>query len=60
MTTSTYTEPAAARSTLSLSEAELLRQLRSVRFGQITVQIHDARIVQIERTEKLRPDSRQP
>ena len=27
--------------------------------GQITVQIHDARIVQIDRTEKIRPDPRQ-
>ena len=39
-------------------ETDLLRQIRSIRFGQITVQIHDARIVQIERTEKFRIDQR--
>lgn len=43
--------------TLSTTEAEILRQLRSLRFGQVTVQVHDARVVQIERTEKLRPEA---
>ena len=43
---------------LSPIEAEVLRHLRSLRFGQLTVQIHEARIVQIDRTEKLRPDPR--
>jgi hypothetical protein len=43
----------------SLSEAEVLRQLRSLRFGQITAMIHDGRIVQIERTERLRFGQRQ-
>jgi hypothetical protein len=42
----------------SAVEAEVLKQLRSLRFGQLTVQIHDARIVQIERTEKFRTDHR--
>lgn len=58
MTNATLPETAASRSTLSAVEAEVLRHLRSVRFGQVTVQIHDARIVQIERTEKVRPDHR--
>ena len=39
-------------------EAEVLRQLRAVRFGQVVVQIHDARIVQIERTDRYRTDHR--
>jgi hypothetical protein len=59
MTQATLAE-SSARSSLSALEAEVLRHLRSVRFGQITVQIHDARIVQIERTEKIRPDPRHP
>ena len=41
----------------SAIESEILRQLRSLRFGQLTVQVHDARVVQIERTEKLRPEA---
>jgi hypothetical protein len=56
MTNATTPESAATRSATAAIEAEVLRHLRSVRFGQITVQIHDARIVQIERTEKIRPD----
>lgn len=59
MTNATLAETGTTRSTLSAIEAEVLRHLRSVRFGQITVQIHDARIVQIDRTEKIRPDPRQ-
>jgi hypothetical protein len=59
MTNATLAETGTTRSTLSAIEVEVLRHLRSVRFGQITVQIHDARIVQIDRTEKIRPDPRQ-
>jgi hypothetical protein len=49
----------------SLPEAEMLRQLRQLRqlrslcFGQVTAMIHDGRIVQIERTERLRFGNRQ-
>ena len=57
MTQATLTD-SSTRSSLSALEAEVLRHLRSVRFGQITVQVHDARIVQIDRTEKIRPDQR--
>jgi hypothetical protein len=58
---STATIPSSTRTNLSLStlsrnESEILALLRSLRFGQITVQVHDARIVQIERTEKIRPE----
>lgn len=56
MTTATYIEP--SRSSRSTLEAEVLRHLRSLRYGQLTVQIHDARIVQIESTQKIRPDQR--
>jgi hypothetical protein len=51
------TVAAPAPSALSAIELEILRQLRSLRFGQVTVQVHDARVVQIERTEKLRPEA---
>jgi hypothetical protein len=37
-------------------EQEVLRQLRQVRFGQVSFQVHDGRIVQIERTERTRFD----
>ena len=46
------------RSSLTVNEAEVLRHLRAIRYGQITVQVHDARIVQIDRTEKFRTESR--
>jgi hypothetical protein len=42
-----------------MSEAESLDRLiresvAAVRFGTVTLTIHDARVVQIERTEKIR------
>jgi hypothetical protein len=42
------------------AEAEVLRQLRGIRFGQLTLQVHDAHIVMIERTTRLRFDSHSP
>lgn len=42
----------------STAEIEVLRQLRSLRFGQITAMIHDGRIVQIDRVERLRLSQR--
>jgi hypothetical protein len=35
-------------------EVEVLRAIRSVRFGSVEITIHDARVVQIERKEKKR------
>lgn len=58
MTTAMSSKPSASRSSLSALEAEVLRHLRGLRYGQLSVQIHDARIVQIDRTEKIRPDHR--
>jgi hypothetical protein len=42
----------------SLDDAlELVRAtLAKLRFGEITIAIHDGEIVQIARTEKIRPD----
>ncbi len=42
------------------AEAEVLRLLRDIRFGQLTIQIHDSRIVQIERTTRVRFDPQHP
>lgn len=58
MSTATLIEPMISHSSLSAIEMEVLKYIRSARYGQITVQIHDNRIVQIERTEKIRPDQR--
>jgi hypothetical protein len=40
-------------------EVELLRLLRGVRFGHVVVQVHDGRVVQIERAERYRTDTRE-
>ena len=58
MSTATLIESTISHPPLSPIEVEVIKHLRSVRYGQITVQIHDTRIVQIERTEKIRPDQR--
>lgn len=36
---------------------EVLAQVKSLRFGVVQIVIHDARVVQIERTEKFRFDA---
>ncbi len=33
---------------------EILRSIKNVRFGSIEITIHDSRVVQIERKEKVR------
>lgn len=40
----------------ALQEAmeEILRSIKNVRFGSIEIIIHDSRVVQIERKEKMR------
>ena len=37
-------------------EREVLKSLREIRFGSIEIVIHDGRVVQIERREKVRLD----
>jgi hypothetical protein len=37
---------------------EIIRAIRSINFGSVEIVIHDSRIVQIERKEKLRLDRR--
>lgn len=34
--------------------------LRGLRYGKIVIQVHDGRVVQIERTEKVRPGGKPP
>ncbi len=34
--------------------AEIVRSLRNLRFGSIEITVHDSRVVQIERKEKVR------
>ena len=36
------------------AEREVLRAIRAVRYGAVEVVIHESRIVQVERTEKVR------
>jgi len=50
--------PASASTQLSEAEANILRQIRSLRFGALEIQVHDARIVQVERRERVRFDER--
>ncbi len=38
-------------------EDEILRAVRGIRFGSVEIVIHDSRVVQIERKEKVRIDS---
>ena len=37
-------------------EQAVLRALEGIRFGSVEITIHDSRVVQIERREKLRLD----
>ena len=40
--------------TFEKAMGEILRSIKSVRFGSIEITIHDSRVVQIERKEKVR------
>lgn len=46
--------PAAALSPLRAIERELEAALAEIRFGSIEIVIHDGRVVQIERRERVR------
>jgi hypothetical protein len=45
---------AAADGALESVMAEIVRSIKNVRFGSVEITIHDSRVVQIERKEKLR------
>ncbi len=40
-----------------LAEREILEAVRGIRFGSVEVVIHDSKVVQVIRTEKVRFDS---
>jgi hypothetical protein len=44
----------------AMPEREILDAVRSIRYGSVEVVIHDSRVVQVTRTEKIRlePNSR--
>ena len=49
---------AALRPELSEIERQILASLQQIRFGSLEIVIHDSRVVQIERSEKLRFDAK--
>ncbi len=36
---------------------QIIRMLEGIRFGSIEITVHDSKVVQIERREKIRPDA---
>lgn len=47
-----------ATSNLTEIERQILTSLQQIRFGSLEIVIHDSRVVQIERSEKLRFDAK--
>ena len=47
---------AAARTGLSEGEAQILKAVKSIAYGSVEIVVHDGRVVQIERREKVRLD----
>lgn len=41
-------------------EREVLRAIKSIRYGSVEIIVHDSRVVQIERKEKVRFDKGAP
>ena len=52
--------PVSARADHALTEVErhILHSLQQIRFGTLEIVVHDSRVVQIERSEKVRFDTR--
>jgi hypothetical protein len=38
-------------------EQQILRAIRAIRYGSVEITIHDSKVVQIERKEKIRIDT---
>lgn len=51
--------PAAANDPSQLWRELVARHVASLRFGVVQIVVHDSRVVQIERTEKVRLDRRE-
>ncbi|MDC7677331.1 YezD family protein [Asticcacaulis machinosus] len=45
---------------LSDAERHILQYIQEIKYGSVEILIHDSRIVQIERSEKLRFDVKRP
>ncbi len=52
------TQTASSAQALSDVERHILQTLQQIRFGTLEVVIHDSRVVQIERSEKVRFDTK--
>lgn len=50
--------PELSVSNLTEVERQILASLQQIRFGSLEIVIHDSRVVQIERSEKLRFDAK--
>jgi hypothetical protein len=55
MTTENRSHPIKRQNTDEIA-SQLHQMLKEIRFGSIEITIHDSRVVQIERREKIRPD----
>jgi len=57
----TTTRPADWQQDLSANERELLREvalaLRGIRYGSVVLTVHDGRIVELNKTERIRKNS---
>ncbi len=51
-------QTASSAQALSDVERHILQTLQQIRFGTLEVVIHDSRVVQIERSEKVRFDTK--
>ncbi|MGZ8189352.1 MAG: YezD family protein [Methylosarcina sp.] len=56
MTTGSRSNPIKGQTTDEIT-GQLNQMLKEIRFGSIEIIIHDNRVVQIERREKIRPDA---
>jgi hypothetical protein len=50
-------KPAQTQEHERLAHDEVLRALREVRYGTIQLTVHDGRVVEIQKTERIRPAS---
>jgi hypothetical protein len=57
----TTTRPTDWQQDLSVNERELLREvalaLRGIRYGSVALTVHDGRIVELNKTERIRKSS---
>lgn len=51
---SLHGQPASAQEAVPEVEAEVLRAIRDTRFGTVEIVVHQSRVVQITRSEKVR------